>query len=340
MQLDVLERTRERFPQMASRPLAMEPLEKGGSDRKFFRIRAEGEVSLIFVQYGMQREENRHYVAIGAFLERVGVRVPRMYVHEAETGRIWMEDLGERDLWSFRKEPWPVRERLYQATLRELERLHSCLERRGEACVEGLPLQPPFDEKLYEWEQNYFLEHCLGRHFGVEDSVISRLRESLRGVASDLAALPRVLVHRDCQSQNIVLVGESPCFIDFQGMRLGLPQYDLASLLLDPYVEMAPSERDALLGYYLSLHPERGAGDPSAFRRVYQLCAAQRLMQALGAYGFLGYERGRAEFLSHIPVALSRLRQVAEGCSGLNPLEGVLASLSDRAGAGPVSGGG
>ena len=36
----------------------------------------------------------------------------------------------------------------------------------------------------------------------------------------------------------------------------------------------------------------------------------QRLMQALGAYGFLGLVRERKAFLDHIPAALHSLRQV------------------------------
>ena len=39
----------------------------------------------------------------------LGVRAPKIYFHDEAEGLIWMEDLGERDLWSYRSEPWPVR---------------------------------------------------------------------------------------------------------------------------------------------------------------------------------------------------------------------------------------
>ena len=64
--------TGERFPQYAAHTLSLEPLEKGGSDRKFYRVSAPGRDSLIFVQYGKLREENKHYVEIGAFLAEAG----------------------------------------------------------------------------------------------------------------------------------------------------------------------------------------------------------------------------------------------------------------------------
>ena len=35
-------------------------------------------------------------------------------------------------------------------------------------------------------------------------------------------------------------------------------------------------------------------------------------MQALGAYGFLGRERGKPHFLAHIPAALDRLIDITD----------------------------
>jgi aminoglycoside/choline kinase family phosphotransferase len=120
-----------------------------------------------------------------------------------------------------------------------------------------------------------------------------------------------MLVHRDFQSQNVVILKGEPCLIDFQGMRQGLPQYDLASMLLDPYVNLSSDEQQHLLEFYQGLASNHAAlTAPGAFTRIYDLCAAQRLMQALGAYGFLGHQRNRDDFLVHIPIALPRLHSV------------------------------
>lgn len=320
--------TRERFPALrAVDTIVVEPLEKGGSDRTFLRLSPKGNAPLIFVQYGSQREENRHYVEIGAFLAKQGVRVPRMLVHELEHGRIWMEDLGEIDLWSFRNEPWNVRRPLYEATLEEILRVHALAERVPAHEVEPLGLQPAFDEKLYLWEQDYFFQNCLVRHFGLQPESLAPVREALHKMANHLATRPRVLVHRDFQSQNIMISAGSPCLIDFQGMRFGLAQYDLASLLLDPYVELADTERTHLLQYYVERLKARGVSGGDDFETVYPLCAAQRLMQALGAYGFLGHEKGRADFLAHIPKALPRLYCIAAGTPELSGLAAILNPL-------------
>ncbi len=326
MVTELIDQTLSRFPRFADGSIAVDPLEKGGSDRKFYRIRA-GEMSLILAKYGNQREENRHYVAIARFLSGIGVRVPEIYFHDESEGLIWMEDLGERDLWSYRHEPWPVRRSLYQDALDQALILHT----RAHAAT---PVEPPkfqveFNAELYQWEQNYFLENCLGRVFALDRETIEARcnRARLDEITAMLGALPRAFVHRDFQSQNIVIKDERACFIDFQGMRPGLVQYDLASLLYDPYVPLTTEERDELLAYYLSRWNDLGTTIPANFAEVYDLCAMQRLMQALGAYGFLGLVKERTHFLAHIPAALESLRAVVGRIRGLESLSELLASL-------------
>ena len=190
-------------------------------------------------------------------------------------------------------------------------------------------LQPVFDTALYQWEQDYFFEHCLGRHFGltVEQIEDGGDRVRLREIAGHLAKQPRVLVHRDFQSQNIIVRDGEVCLIDFQGLRPGLAQYDLASLLLDPYVTLSDAEREELLSHYLSGLHGPGRSEAPGWRTLYDLCAMQRLMQALGAYGKLGHADGRTAFLDHIPAALDSLREVLEHVPGVEKLRGLLARL-------------
>src|SRR2546423_10254052 len=73
---------------------------------------------------------------------------------------------------------------------------------------------------------------------------------SLGRMAERLAGRPRLLVHRDFQSQNIIMRNGQAHLIDFQGMRPGLAEYDLASLLFDPYVNFSRAECEELLTDY------------------------------------------------------------------------------------------
>ncbi len=308
-------------------PVIVAPIEQGGSGRKFWRMHV-GAQSLILVRYNEDRPENKQYVAIALFLASVGVRVPAIHFHDGSEGLIVMEDAGDTDLWSQREAPWRQRRALYQRTLDQALILHTQAHLAPGA--EKLKYQPVFDAALYRWEQEYFFEHCLVRHFGITPEQLAAQgdRARLREIAELLAAEPRCLVHRDFQSQNVIVRDGAVCLIDFQGLRPGLAQYDLASLLLDPYVALTAEEREELLAHYLSGLHGPGRQDDPHFRALYDLCAMQRLMQALGAYGKLGHVDGRARFLEHIPTALHRLRDTIARIAGLDGLRAMLAALS------------
>ena len=118
MRTDLLvRRTRKHFPRLDFGEIKIAPIQKGGSDRKFYRIRCSPEQALILVKYNLEREENRHYVTIANFLTEHRIRVPEIYFHDADEGLIWLEDLGERDLYSYRDETWLVRRAFYESAL-------------------------------------------------------------------------------------------------------------------------------------------------------------------------------------------------------------------------------
>ena len=323
---DVISLTNQRFPISGEERPEVVPLEKGGSDRKFYRIRNGGD-SMIFVKYSGHKEENRHYVDIAAFLKDAGVPVPEIFHHDPAEGLIWMQDLGELDLWSFRESEWPSRAALYESTLDAVLAMHT-----SATALAGnfdLKLERVFDSDLYLWEQSYFFENCLGNFFQIPTDEVSDLATlpALVGAARNLAERPRVLVHRDFQSQNVMISEGSAWLIDFQGMRFGLAQYDLASLLYDPYVTLTDSERQDLLGFYKKRLKKNGFSVDGDFDEVFRWCALQRLMQALGAYGFLGLKKDRPHFLSHIPAAMGSLLKIVSGLDGLDPLVQKLNSL-------------
>src|SRR3954470_23796912 len=322
MRTDLLvRRTRKHFPLLDVGQIKIAPIQKGGSDRKFYRIRCSPEQALILVKYNLEREENRHYVTIANFLSEHRIRVPEIYYHDADEGLIWLEDLGERDLYSYRDESWLVRRAFYESALDQIAALHALPE---SACIEmkqHLPAE--FNSELYLWEQTYFFENCLGRLFKIEKEELAHLASlpALQEIADRLASFPRVLVHRDFQSQNIIMRNGQAHLIDFQGMRPGLAEYDLASLLYDPYVDLGEEEREELFQYYSAQNP----GAVSA--ATLHLCAMQRLMQALGAYGFLGLVKKHEHFLQHSPKALASLRCFVSKIGDLKPLADALASL-------------
>jgi aminoglycoside/choline kinase family phosphotransferase len=326
----LLRQTRMHFPRLDVDQIRIRPIQKGGSDRKFYRIRCSADPAvpgLILVKYNLEREENRHYVSIAKFLSQHGIRVPEIYFHDPAEGLIWLEDLGEYDLYSYRGESWLVRRAFYESALDQIATLHALPEAVCIEMKEHLPAE--FDAALYLWEQNYFFKNCLGRYFKIDKAKLAPVAvfPALKEIAERLASFPRVLVHRDFQSQNIIMRNGQAYLIDFQGMRPGLAEYDLASLLYDPYVDLTQAERAELITYYREKQIQKGITIDGDFDLKLRLCAMQRLMQALGAYAFLGLVKSHKHFLRYIPAAVRSLRDTVAKIENLEPLASFLADL-------------
>ena len=286
-------------------PIEISPFGRRGSDRKFFRLKWNQRDSAILVQYDPKRVENRYYAGIATFLREIGVPVPRIISHDPARCLIVIEDLGDMDLWSLRNDSWETRQPLYQKTLVILNRLHSFPEK--EFPLTRVRLMEGFDLDLYRWEQDYFMDHFIRDvcKIDLKPSFKHELELELSKLAERLDRTKRCLVHRDFQSQNVMIHNGEPFLIDFQGMRFGSPFYDLGSLLYDPYVEFSDRERDELLSFYCKL--AQWDLEWVAFQQTFREASAQRLMQALGAYGHLGIQKGLKAFLEHIPGGLRNL---------------------------------
>ncbi len=307
-------------------PATVSPLAARGSDRAFYHFSWGEDRSVIIIDYDPGRTENRYYADIALYLRSMRVPVPEMLGHDPENHLMAMEDLGSEDLHAFAGHDWPARRVLYQKTLTAASRLHGIPEK-------GFPsgsvtLMDGFGPELYLFEQEYFLEHFVGKHCDIvlEPAFGSRLMSELSRLTDDLCSMPRCLVHRDLQSQNVMIRDSEPYFIDFQGMRFGNPFYDLGSLVCDPYVAFTRGQREELLSFYYVLSSQEV--DWYAFQASFWSASVERLMQALGAYGFLGRTKGLAGFLDHIPAGLRNLSMAASRVPSLATLRDLIRECS------------
>jgi aminoglycoside/choline kinase family phosphotransferase len=126
--------------------------------------------------------------------------------------------------------------------------------------------------------------------------------------------------------------GDRIGIVDWQGGRLGPLQYDLASLLIDPYVGLKEEERMLLYDHYLTLAERRLPGVTKSFSRYYPYLAIQRNLQILGAFSFLGDVQGKKWFLDYIPPALESLERLLEKRdeSELHQLTTLIKEINER----------
>jgi len=307
------------------------PIKKGGSDRSFFRVCLPDKTSFIFMHYGTEVEENAYWAGVNELLASINVFVPRIFAQDLRQHFILLEDLGDTDLFSQRILPWDKRRDYYYQVLIQIRRLHSFEIKNIPA---DLKLSPGYSPKLYQWEHDYFLENLVGTvcHINLSPSLRKSLKNELAVLGTRLQKTETCLIHRDLQSQNIIIKNDQPVLIDFQGMRKGCLFYDLGSLICDPYVSFTTEERNELINfYYEQMKPDYSRDDYAIF---FWEASAQRLMQALGAYGFLGLKKKKTDFLKHIENGLNNLvnatrqavnlpilNELADKCARKLPLE-------------------
>ncbi|MCX5835346.1 MAG: phosphotransferase [Deltaproteobacteria bacterium] len=313
--------TRSALRLEARAPMNLELIHRGGSERDIHRISAHAG-SFILVDYNPARRENAFYVPIAEFLRGIGVPVPRILAQDMDRCFILMEDLGEKDLYSLKDVGRQERKTLYRKTLEAIRKLHAFPV--DSFPLRDVPLMEPFGPDLYRWERTYFMENCVRNICGIEleRSAHEKLEKELAALAGGLVGTERSLVHRDFQSRNVMIRDGEPVLIDFQGMRFGTLFYDLGSLLCDAYVEIADEERLDLLSYYYNL--SKNSMDWPAFQKMFWNASVQRLMQALGAYGFLALRKNLRGFLDHIPAGLDHLNHAARQSGSLPRLEDLL----------------
>jgi N-acetylmuramate 1-kinase len=298
--------------------LKLIPLGARGSDRAYYRITWGMANSAILAHYQSVRIENTYFGDIAAFLLEIGIRAPKILRHDKDSGLLLQEDLGGIDLVTFREAPWEIRKDLYQKTLAMAHTLHSYPIHDFPA--NRIKLMESFSPSLYRWERDYFRTNFVANLCGIRLDVKTEesLEKELSQLAERLTRYPDSLVHRDLQAPNIMIRDGMPYMIDFQGMRFGNRFYDLGSLLCDPHARFQHSERLELLNIYYELSPPHG--DLDNYMRFFWEASAQRLMQALGAYGFLGLTRGLTDYFKQIPAGLRNLRLAAEQGASLPQL--------------------
>ncbi|MGD9175294.1 MAG: sugar phosphate nucleotidyltransferase [Desulfobacterales bacterium] len=299
------------FPAAEFKKPQQQCLKGDGSDRQWYRLTVN-QKSMILADHGMKEKDQNDaadaFCNISRHLFNQGLPVPRIYDRDPLSGYVFIEDLGNRDLQTAVNEADNVETMmgLYRSAI---DLLIKFSQRGADQFDTAWCYQTPDYSKsmILEAECRYFVDAFLNTYLGLNCSYDGFKKEFEFLAKNALQHAVQGLMHRDFQSRNIMIKNSNLYVIDFQGARMGPLQYDLASLLIDPYVDLPPDIQSRLLDYCLELLTGQTTVTTAEFRHCYRYCRLTRNLQMLGAFGFLTCAKQKPHFEKYIPTAVRTL---------------------------------
>ncbi len=293
------------------RPDNITSLKGDGSDRQIFRLH-DVKRSVIGIA-GNNNAENRAFIHFSNHFRKFGLPVPEIFAEDSETGVYLETDLGDITLYNkiceFSEKGF--NEELIVLYKTVLEWLPEFQITAGESLDYSYCYQYEiFATDAIMYDLKYFHERFLKVFYPkpVNDNLLYNEFDDLIKVL--LLEKHNYFLYRDFQSRNIMLVEDHPWFIDYQSGRKGALQYDVASLLYDAKAAIPEEIKTDLLKFYIKKISKFITINRESFVFYYYAYVWVRIMQALGAYGFLSLVKGKKSFLKNIPLSLNNIEML------------------------------
>jgi N-acetylmuramate 1-kinase len=310
------------------REFTLAPASADASFRRYFRAtfaapppRAAGRRTLIVMDAPPAKEDSAPFLHVGGLLRAAGVHAPEVLAADLDQGFLLLSDLGATTYLAALDEA--TAPALYSAATDALIRWQ---------CASRENALPPYDEALLARELALFPDWYVARHLGVTLTPAQRatLDGAFRRILDNNLAQPRVYVHRDYHSRNLMVAEPNPGVLDFQDAVFGPITYDLCSLLRDAYVAWDEERQlDWAVRYW---ERARRAGLPvgddfGAFWRDFEWMGVQRQLKVLGIFARLCHRDGKPGYLGDMPRVMGYLRGACARYGALAPLLKLLDEL-------------
>ncbi|MGE0684407.1 MAG: aminoglycoside phosphotransferase family protein [Candidatus Binatia bacterium] len=271
------------------------------------------------------------YMNVHRFLQPLEVRIPEVYYDGQKEGFLLLEDVGDTPLRdAVDGQPTEEIERLYRQAIDQLVLLQvEGTRHRIDTCI---AFQQRFDQRLFLWEFEHFIEWGLEKREGKSLSATEgrELRSLFAHISAALDQAPAFLNHRDYHSWNLFVHNGEIRVIDFQDALLAPASYDLETLLNDrdtPTV-ITPTLEQSLVHYYHHAWSDLG-GETLSLEHLweeYNLCLLQKACKVVGRFYYLELEKGKTGYSRYIPPTLATIRRVVARLPQYRQLQDIIAA--------------
>ena len=291
------------------------------SFRRYFRIHFP-EVTLIAMDAPPPQEDCRPFVKVAQQLLAAGLNVPQIIAQDVEQGFLVLGDLGNDTYLS--KLNLKTAPNLYKDATNALIKMQ----------LASQPNQlPEYDEALLTREMQLFPDWYIAKHLNVtlNEAQQQVLHKTFSVLNQNILAQPKVTVHRDYHSRNLMVTEQNnPGILDFQDAVFGPITYDLVSLLKDAYIAWDEEEIIDWAVRYWQAAKKAGLPMPDDFSEFYldfEWMGAQRHIKVLGIFARLYHRDGKDGYLKDMPLVMNYLRKVCERYVELRPMLRLLNEL-------------
>lgn len=298
----------------------IKPASSDASFRRYFRVFHHG-ASVIVMDAPPDKEDSRPFISVAQLFFAAGLNVPEIFQVDLDRGFLLITDLGEK-LYLDELKANNV-ERLYGDALESLRVLQSeCPCEVGE-----LPL---YDKALLMREMELFREWYLTKYLGmaITPDQHTILDNTFEFLCRSALSQPRVCVHRDYHSRNLVVTErKNPGILDFQDAVIGPVTYDLVSLLRDCYIAWPRAQVEEWVRDYMRRAVSSGilrVVNEQQFLAWFDLMGIQRHLKAIGIFARLNIRDGKPGYLQDIPRTLGYVLEISAGFEELAPLHALL----------------
>jgi aminoglycoside/choline kinase family phosphotransferase len=295
-------------------PEAVARVSAGGSNRKYIRMSSAAGSAVATI--GTVKAENKAFLYMSRHLAAEGLNVPAILWSSRDGMCYLQQDLGDISLaGTLAHESATGRYgAVAKALLADVVSTLADIQYKGARNMDWSVCYPSrcFDRNMVVWDLSYF-KYCFLKltQFEIDEEA---LQADCDALAERLLSVPcDCFMYRDFQSRNVMLVGDTPYYIDFQGARRGPAHYDLVSFLWQARMRYPAKLKDELTEVYIDALQAYKDVDRAAFRQELSHFALFRTLQVLGAYGYRGLHEGKGHFLQSIPAAIMNLKELAAG---------------------------
>ncbi len=285
--------------QLGYREVDLAPASADASFRSYQRFACNGQ-SYVVMDAPPEHEDCRPFIEVAARLRKAGLSAPEVLARDLDQGFLLLTDFGQRDYLSCLDAD--SADSLYGDALDALLRMQLQVDARG---------LPPYDAGFLGREMDLFRDWFVERAQGLTLDEARWLR--IKRILIDAAlAQPRVFVHRDYHSRNLMLLDAgNPGILDFQDAMHGPVTYDLLSLLRDVYIAWPPARVEQWVRAYHADAQAAGLVDVDGDRFVewFDLMGVQRHLKIAGIFSRLRIRDGKARYTRDIPRTLDYICQ-------------------------------